>query len=58
MQKSNFDFSIFKFKKQVKKQDKDLLAFFFFVLYNGFVIYQLYTAKYYCFCNICTKITW
>ena len=38
MQKCNLDFCILKIKKQIKMKDKDLLTFFFFVLYNGFVI--------------------
>ena len=61
MQKRNLDFSLLKFKKQVKILYKDLLIFFFFVLYNGFVICQLYTinkynaSKYY-FYYICVYI--
>ena len=43
MQKYNLDFSVLKFKKQIKIQDKDLLTFLVFVLYNGFIICQLYT---------------
>ena len=49
MQKRNLAVSILKFKKQIKIQGKDLLTFFFFVLYNGFVIYLPYTI------NSCTQ---
>ena len=39
MQKCNLDFSVLKFKKQIKIQDQDLLTFLVFVLYHGFIIY-------------------
>ena len=43
MQKRILDFSLLKFKIQIKIHDKDLPSFFFVVLYNGFVICQPYT---------------
>ena len=39
----NLDFSLLKFKIQIKISHKDLFSFF--VIYNRFVIGQLYTTK-------------
>ena len=38
MQKCNLEFSLLKFKIQMKIQHKDLLTCFDFVIYNGFDI--------------------
>ena len=45
MQKYNVDFSHLKIKLQIKIKHKDLVTFFFLVIYNGFVICQPYTIN-------------
>ena len=56
MQVWQLDFSLVKFKMQIKIQCKDLLTFSFFSISNGFAIFQLFTINSWMQCNICIYI--
>ena len=56
MQKWKLDFSLVKFKMQIKIQCKDLLTFLFFSISNGFAIFLHFTINSWMQCNICIYI--